>query len=115
MAESGLRKLERNHPTCSPVAEDVRLGLLANIVSFHLRRAQSASSQAFARQLDHMDVSPSWFAVLALIGENPGITQTALSRANRKNSPGRRPACSSGPICRLLKGVWHGLADAGSE
>src|SRR4051812_1781464 len=34
---------------------------------------------------------------------------------SRKNSPGRRPACSSGPICRLLKGVWHGLADAGSE
>src|SRR4051812_35655392 len=38
-----------------------------------------------------------------------------LAFASRKNSPGRRPACSSGPICRLLKGVWHGLADAGSE
>lgn len=91
MAESGLRKLERNHPTCSPVAEDVRLGLLANIVSFHLRRAQSASSQAFARRLDHMDVSPSWFAVLALIGENPGITQTALSRANSRDKSGLTP------------------------
>jgi hypothetical protein len=40
---------------------------------------------------------------------------TTLVAANRKNSPVRRAACSSGPICRPVKGAWHGLAGAGSE
>src|SRR3954466_2501905 len=34
--------------------------------------------------------------------------------ANRKNSPGRRPACSSGPIYQPANDGWHGLAGAGS-
>src|ERR1041385_2283594 len=52
MAELALRKSEESRPTCFPEAEDVRLGLLANMVSFHLRRAQSASSHGFAQRLD---------------------------------------------------------------
>src|SRR4051812_34243888 len=43
---------------------------------------------------------------------------SALRRAgfsSRKNSPGRRSACASGPICWLVTGGWHGLAGAGSE
>src|SRR4051794_2684044 len=91
MAELALRKSEERRPTCSPAAEDVRLGLLADMVSFHLRRAQSASSHVFARELDQMDVSPSWFAVLSLIAENPGITQTALSRADARDKSGLTP------------------------
>ena len=35
--------------------------------------------------------------------------------SSRKNSPGRRSACASGPICWLVTGGWHGLAGAGSE
>ena len=85
MTELRLRKSEESHSTCSPVVEDLRLGLLANMIGFHLRLAQSASFLAFTRRLDHMDVSPSWFAVLALISENPGITQTALSRADSRD------------------------------
>jgi len=85
MTELRLRKSEESHSTCSPVVEDLRLGLLANMIGFHLRLAQSASFLAFTRRLDHMDVSPSWFAVLALVSENPGITQTALSRADSRD------------------------------
>jgi hypothetical protein len=52
-----------------------------------------------------------------------GLTQEEIDKqltsnflpTSRKNSPGRRPACSSGPICRPVKGFWHGLAGAGSE
>jgi hypothetical protein len=44
----------------------------------------------------------------------PQIVAHAVA-ANRKNSPVRRAACSSGPICRPVKGAWHGLAGAGSE
>ena len=61
------------------------------MIGFHLRLAQSASFHAFARRLDRVDVSPGWFAVLALIGENPGITQTALSRADTRDKSSLSP------------------------
>jgi len=64
------------------VTEGVRFGPLENLIGHHVRLAQSASFHVFARRLGPVDVSPGWFAVLALIGENPGITQTALSRAD---------------------------------
>jgi DNA-binding MarR family transcriptional regulator len=87
MAQARLRvrRSEESLPACSPAAEDLRLGPLANMIGFHLRLAQSASFHAFSRRLDGVDVSPGWFAVLALIGENPGITQTALSRADTRD------------------------------
>ena len=53
-----------------------------------------------------------------LIGIPRALRQSAELggiKVSRINSPGRRPACSSGPICRPVKGGWHGLAGAGSE
>jgi DNA-binding MarR family transcriptional regulator len=79
------RRSGESAPTSSAAAEDIYLGPLTDLIGFHLRLAQSASSQAFAQRLDSIDVSPSWFAVLALIRENPGITQTALSRADARD------------------------------
>ena len=43
--------------------------------------AQAASFQAFARLTQEFDVRPGRFALLMLIGRNPGIRQTTLSRA----------------------------------
>src|SRR3954447_6371471 len=40
----------------------------------------------------------------------PGGTSNQAVQANRINSPWRDWACSSGPICRPVKGGWHGLA-----
>lgn len=57
-------------------------GPLAEWVGFHLRMAQIASFQAFAREAQEVDLSSGRFALLTLIGRNPGISQTALSRAN---------------------------------
>ena len=90
-ARSRVRKSERSPPACAPVAEDLRLGPLEDLIGFHLRLAQSASFHAFARRLGRVDVSPGWFAVLALIGENPGITQTALSRADTRDKSSLTP------------------------
>ena len=67
-------------------------GPLEDWVGFHLRLAQSASFQAFARQASGMDLRPGRFAVLTLIGENPGISQTALSRANGRDKSTLTPA-----------------------
>ena len=43
--------------------------------------AQIASFQAFAAEVGEVDLPPGRFALLTLIGRNPGISQTVLSRA----------------------------------
>jgi DNA-binding MarR family transcriptional regulator len=63
----------------------VRLGPLENFIGFHLRLAQEASFRAFARRVGDRRLRPSRFAIMALIAENPGITQTALSQASARD------------------------------
>lgn len=65
--------------------DSINYGPLEHWVAFHLRMAQVVSFQAFARLAQGVNLSPGRFAVLTLIGQNPGITQTALSRANRND------------------------------
>ncbi len=66
-------------------AEPVELGPLENWLGFNLRVAQTASFAAFARISRNVGVQPGRFAMLTLIGRNPGISQTALSRANGRD------------------------------
>ena len=72
--------------------ETLRLGPLDDFIGFHLRLAQEASFQAFARRVRGYQMRPGRFAVLALIGENPGISQTALSRAAGRDKSTLTPA-----------------------
>jgi DNA-binding MarR family transcriptional regulator len=60
-------------------------GPLAEWIGFNLRMAQDASFQSFSRRSKEIGVRPGRFATLTLIGRNPGITQTALSRANSRD------------------------------
>lgn len=60
---------------------DIDYGPLTQWLGFHLRMAQAAAFQAFARRTQEFEVRPGRFALLMLIGRNPGIRQTALSRA----------------------------------
>ncbi|MEX0404712.1 MarR family transcriptional regulator [Aquibium sp. LZ166] len=62
-------------------ARQVRLGDLETYIGYHLRLAQNASFRAFQRKSGRADLRPGWYAVLSLIGDNPGITPMALSRA----------------------------------
>jgi DNA-binding MarR family transcriptional regulator len=64
---------------------DVQLGPLSNFLGYHLRLAQEASFQAFARRVNTTGLRSGYFSVLVLIGLNPGITQTALSRATARD------------------------------
>ncbi len=66
-------------------AGEIRLGQLGDYVGFHLRLAQNAAFHAFARRIGSLDLGPGRFAFLSLIGENPGISQTALGRANGRD------------------------------
>jgi DNA-binding MarR family transcriptional regulator len=68
-----------------PARETIDFGPLAGWVGFQLRMAQNASFQAFARRANGFDLRPGRFATLMLIGRNPGISQTALSRANGRD------------------------------
>jgi DNA-binding MarR family transcriptional regulator len=60
---------------------NVRLGVLADWIGFHLRLAQDASFRAFAKHSGQPHLKPGRFAALMVIRNNPGITQVALGRA----------------------------------
>lgn len=65
-----------------PAGDDaIRLGPLADFIGFHLRLAQEASFRAFAQRSGYPGIKPSRFAIMTLIAENPGLSQTALGRA----------------------------------
>jgi DNA-binding MarR family transcriptional regulator len=76
----------------APTSEALRLGPLADFIGFHLRLAQEASFHAFARRVRDLDLRPGRFAALALIGQNPGISQTALGRASGRDKSSLTPA-----------------------
>src|SRR5215471_18595354 len=65
--------------------EAIDYGPLADWVGFNLRMAQAATFAAFSRLSKEVGVRPGRFATLMLIGRNPGISQTALSRANGRD------------------------------
>jgi DNA-binding MarR family transcriptional regulator len=69
----------------------VDYGPLANWVGFNLRMAQAAAFQAFSRLAKEIGTRPGRFATLMLIGRNPGISQTALSRANGRDKSSLTP------------------------
>jgi DNA-binding MarR family transcriptional regulator len=77
--------LAMNAPGPHGADDSINYGALEHWVAFHLRMAQVVSFQAFARLAHDVNLSPGRFAVLTLIGHNPGISQTALSRANRND------------------------------
>jgi len=67
------RKANTDHP--------IKLGPLEDILGYHLRRAQSANFQLFDKNLSDHNISPGQFGLLCKIANNPGISQTALARA----------------------------------
>jgi DNA-binding MarR family transcriptional regulator len=54
--------------------------------------AQISAFQAFVREVGEVDLPPGRFALLTLIGRNPGISQTVLSRAAGRDKSTLTPA-----------------------
>lgn len=90
MSKSATRT--RRQKAVPATAAAPHLGPLADFIGFHLRLAQEASFQAFARRVRDFDLRPGRFAALALIGWNPGISQTALGRASGRDKSSLTPA-----------------------
>jgi DNA-binding MarR family transcriptional regulator len=75
-----------------PRVAGIDYGPLADWIGFHLRMAQIAAFGAFAREVGEVDLPPGRFALLTLIGRNPGISQTVLSRAAGRDKSTLTPA-----------------------
>src|SRR5215813_9110918 len=78
-------------PAANGTKETIDYGPLADWVGFNLRMAQAAAFQAFSRLAKEIGTRPGCFATLMLIGRNPGISQTALSRANGRDKSSLTP------------------------
>jgi DNA-binding MarR family transcriptional regulator len=91
LARKPARGEEREH-TAGALVPGIDYGPLAEWVGFHLRMAQISSFQAFAREVGEVDLPPGRFALLTLIGRNPGISQTVLSRAAGRDKSTLTPA-----------------------
>jgi len=81
MVESGLPRVSGSKQNSAEGA-GLAYGPLVDWVGFNLRMAQEATFLAFARESRSVaGTRPGRFAMLTLINANPGISQTALSRA----------------------------------
>jgi DNA-binding MarR family transcriptional regulator len=56
----------------------IDLGILPGLLGYHLRRAQLAVFQDFARAVGIGELTPGQFGVLLVIERNPGLSQTRL-------------------------------------
>lgn len=92
MAKGESKAKRQKSIGAAPAEEPLRLGPLAGFIGFHLRLAQEASFLAFARRVRDFEMRPGRFAVLALIGLNPGLSQTALGRAAGRDKSSLTPA-----------------------
>jgi len=61
--------------------KDLDFDVLPTLIGYHLRRAQIGVFNDFVRTMNKEQISPGQFGVLALIGANPGLSQSALARA----------------------------------
>jgi len=83
---------EERERTAGALVPGVDYGPLAEWIGFHVRMAQISAFQAFAREVGEVDLPPGRFAILTLIGRNPGISQTVLSRAAGRDKSTLTPA-----------------------
>lgn len=64
-------------------------------IAFNLRLAQSASFSEFRRITEQNGLKPGDYAVLRMIGENPGITPSQISIANGRDKSTLTPHLNS--------------------
>jgi DNA-binding MarR family transcriptional regulator len=93
------RSAKRGQPAGTPVA----FGALENWVGFNLRMAQEAAFQAFSRLSRDIGEHPGRFAILTLIAENRGISQTTLSTAAGRDKSSMTPVLEDLVRCGLVR------------
>ena len=66
----------------NPKDTSINLGILEDIIGYQLRRAQTVLFQNFAKKEYLNSITPGQFGLLVKISNNPGISQTALAKAD---------------------------------
>lgn len=86
-------------------APQINLDWLGGTIGFNLRIAQEASVRAYLRSVADSGTLQWRFAILALINENPGLTQAALGKAIKRDTSSLTPAlddlCNRGLVTRI--------------
>src|SRR5437868_76402 len=75
--------------------DQMRMGILEEAVGHHLHRASAVSFAAFKRGVGRDDLPPGQYSLLLLMKENPGVRQTALSRAVGRDKSTLTPALAN--------------------
>lgn len=116
-----LRTTDRRRPQArSSVAP--ALGMLPQLLGYHLRLAQRAIFADFAQSMGQLEVSPGLFGLLVIVEANPGLKQTELAAAAQLDRSSLVPALDKleerGWVARRaseedrrVNGLW--LTDAG--
>jgi DNA-binding MarR family transcriptional regulator len=60
---------------------NIDFSILNSLVGYRLRRAQLVYFEDFARTCTEQGISPGLFGILAVVKNNPGLTQTAVAQA----------------------------------
>lgn len=61
--------------------EEAPIGVLDTLTGYHLRRALGVFTNDFARAVEGTGMRQLLFAILSVVGANPGINQGAVGRA----------------------------------
>lgn len=64
----------------APTEETVSLGVLSDLIGYHLRRASAVMAGDFARALEGTGVRQVLFGILSIVDANPGINQGTVGR-----------------------------------
>lgn len=75
-----LRKRAGNGAASRDVADDVGLDALAGHAGYAVRRFQIWIFQDFIKTLGEVDIRPTQYSVLTVIGANPGLSQMAVAK-----------------------------------
>lgn len=67
--------------TVAPPVGDIDLGMLPDLIGYHVRLAQMAVFADFEQSLGTLDLSPGLFGLLVIIEVNPGLRQIQLADA----------------------------------
>lgn len=61
----------------------VSLGILPDLIGFHIRMAYIADTRGFLATVGDLDIAPGRMGMLAVLEANPGISQNQLAQAIR--------------------------------
>ena len=67
-------------PHAPETEKPIDLGVLPELIGYHLRKAQLAVFQDFARAVGAGELTPGQFGALVVIDRNPGLSQTRLGQ-----------------------------------